>query len=408
MERKPSFAQIFSCTKPPINPPCSAIDLKIKRSKTDRPFFVGMYPRFFSSIPVSHVYPTDMKTRSLLDGIYAFINRRPVYHTLFWLTLYGTMVGTSLRQGIPLSTTLCNETIQGFFFAALVYFNLLYLIPNYLARHAFIYFGLVLAACAIVTPIEVLVLYLVYSGAPEIQENVREQQLSIYLVNVFVTILSTVLRVVMDWWRYQTEKQVLMTQTMQSELRFLKSQINPHFLFNTLNNLYALTLKKSDKAPEIVLKLAEIMRYMLYECNERRVHLSKEIHYLYNYLDLERLRQPKDAEIRFVVEGHVSEQLVAPLMFVPFVENSFKHGINHATAGGFVRLRLSVQGEDLEFFIENSKVEQMPRPSHPRSGGIGLANVRQRLELLYPGNYDLEIQDEPNRYAVTLRLKMVV
>jgi sensor histidine kinase YesM len=348
-----------------------------------------------------------MKTRSVLDGIYAFINRRPVYHSLFWLVLYGTMVGTSLRQGIPLQTTLCNETIQAIFFAALVYFNLLFLIPNYLAKHAFIYFGLVLAACAIVTPIEVLVLYLVYSGAPEIQDNVRDQQFSIYLVNVFVTLLATVLRVVMDWWRYQNEKQVLMTQTMQSELRFLKSQINPHFLFNTLNNLYALTLKKSDKAPEIVLKLAEIMRYMLYECNERRVHLSKEIHYLYNYLDLERLRQPKDADIRFVVEGHVSEQLVAPLLFVPFVENSFKHGLNHLTNGGFVRLRLSVQGEDLEFFIENSKVEQMPRPSHPRSGGIGLTNVRQRLQMLYPDNYDLEISEEPHRYAVTLRLKMV-
>lgn len=348
-----------------------------------------------------------MKTRSFLDRLYAFLNQRLVYHTLFWLVLFSTMVGTSLRQGIGLGTTLCNETIQALFFAVLVYFNLRYLIPNYLAKHAFIYFGLVLAASAVVTPIEVLVLYLVYSGVPDYQANVVDQQVRIYLANVFVTILSTVLRVIMDWWRYQNEKQVLLTQTMQSELRFLKSQINPHFLFNTLNNLYALTLKKSEKAPEIVLKLAEIMRYMLYECNERRVHLSKEIHYLYNYLDLERLRQPKDAEISFVVEGRVSEQMVAPLLFVPFVENSFKHGLNHATAGGFVRLRLSVQGEDLEFFIENSKVEQIPRPNHPRSGGIGLVNVRQRLKMLYPDNHDIEVQDEPNRYAVTLRLKMV-
>lgn len=347
-----------------------------------------------------------MKTRSLLDRIYAFLNQRPIYHGLFWLALYGTMVGTSLRQGIGLGTTLCNETIQALFFAGLVYCNLFFLIPNYLARHAFIYFGLVLAACALVTPIEVLVLFLVYSDAPEYQANVVDQQVRIYLSNVFVTLLSTILRVIMDWWRYQYEKQVLLTQTMQSELRFLKSQINPHFLFNTLNNLYALTLKKSDKAPEIVLKLAEIMRYMLYECNERRVHLSKEIHYLYNYLDLERLRQPNQADIRFLVEGLVSEQLVAPLMFVPFVENAFKHGLNHATAGGYVRIRLSVQGEDAEFFIENSKEEQMPKPSHPRSGGIGLANVRQRLKILYADNHDLEIIDEPNRYAVTLRLKM--
>lgn len=348
-----------------------------------------------------------MKTRSLLDRIYAFLNQRPVYHTLFWLALYGTMVGTSLRQGIGLQTTLCNETIQALFFASLVYFNLLYLIPQYLARHAFIYFGLVLAACAIVTPIEVLVLFLVYSDSPDYQANVVDQQVRIYLGNVFVTILATVLRVIMDWWRYQNEKQVLLTQTMQSELRFLKSQINPHFLFNTLNNLYALTLKKSEKAPEIVLKLAEIMRYMLYECNERRVHLSKEIHYLYNYLDLERLRQPKEADISFVVDGHVSEQLVAPLIFVPFVENSFKHGLNHAMNGGYVKIRLTVKGEDLEFYIENSKVDHVPKASHPRSGGIGLSNVRQRLQILYPDHHELEIKDEPNRYGVTLRLKMI-
>jgi two-component system LytT family sensor kinase len=313
-----------------------------------------------------------MKTRSLLDRIYAFLNQRVVYHALFWLALYGTMVGTSLRQGISIETTFCNETIQALFFAGLVYFNLLYLIPNYLARHAFIYFGLVLAACAIVTPIEVLVLYLVYADSPEYQATVVDQQVRIYLGNVFVTILATVLRVIMDWWRYQNEKQVLLTQTMQSELRFLKSQINPHFLFNTLNNLYALTLKKSDKAPEIVLKLAEIMRYMLYECNERRVHLSKEIHYLYNYLDLERLRQPKEADIRFVVEGHVSEQLVAPLMFVPFVENSFKHGLNHATTGGLCGFGFQFKGRTWSSLSKTAKWTKCPAPATHAVGESGL------------------------------------
>ena len=107
------------------------------------------------------------------------------------------------------------------------------------------------------------------------------------------------------------------------------------------------------------------------------------------------------------MDGHVSEQLVSPLLFVPFVENSFKHGLNHATSGGFVHIRLSVQGEDLEFVIENSKVPQVPRASHPRSGGIGLANVKQRLEILYPENHHLEVLDEPNLYKVTLLLKMV-
>jgi len=348
------------------------------------------------------------KTRSFLDNTYEFLSRRPVYHGLFWLVLFGLMRWLDQGNEVEIWFALGNEFVQLFFYAILVYFNLLYLIPNYLARHAFVYFGLIIASCAIITPIEVLVLYLKFADQTAYRESLVDHQVLIFWGNVVVTVISTVLRVIMDWWRYQNEKQVLMTQTMQSELRFLKSQINPHFLFNTLNNLYALTLKKSDKAPEIVLKLSEIMRYMLYECNERRVHLSKEIHYIYNYLDLERLRQPKDADIRFVVEGHISEQMVAPLLFVPFIENSFKHGLNHAVnGGGYVRMHLVVQGEDLEFLIENSKVDQIPRQNHARSGGIGLANVRQRLQILYPESHTLEIIDEPNRYAVTLRLKMI-
>jgi two-component system LytT family sensor kinase len=347
------------------------------------------------------------KTRSFLDSTYEFLSKRPVYHGLFWLVLFSLMRWIDQGNEVEVGFALGNELIQLFFYSVLVYLNLLYLIPNYLARHAFIYFGLVLASCAIITPIEVLVLYLKFANQTEYRESLVAHQVWIFWGNLVVMVISTVLRVIMDWWRYQNEKQVLLTQTIQSELRFLKSQINPHFLFNTLNNLYALTLKKSDKAPEIVLKLSEIMRYMLYECNERRVPLSREIHYIYNYLDLERLRQPKDADIRFEVEGHVSEQMVAPLLFVPFLENSFKHGLNHAVGGGgFVRLKLSTSGEDLEFFIENSKVDQLPKQNHARSGGIGLVNVRQRLQIIYPENHDLEIIDEPNRYAVTLRLKI--
>ena len=350
-----------------------------------------------------------MKSRNLLDRIYRFLNLRPVYHALFWLVLFSVMMLDGLQKGNLWWFTLSNELIGLFFYAVLVYFNLYYLIPNYLARHVLSYFGMVLFACALITPIEVLTLYLKLFNLPVYRNHLVAEQLDFFFGNLFVVLLSTMMRLVMDWWRYQNEKQILLTQTIQSELRFLKSQINPHFLFNTLNNLYALTLKKSDQAPEIVLKLSEIMRYMLYECNERRVLLTKEIQYIHNYLDLERLRQPKEADIRFTTAGSISEQMVAPLLFVPFLENSFKHGLNHhIQGGGFVRLHLHVQGEDLEFRIENSKaMESVPRQNHPRSGGIGLANVQQRLDLLYPENHTLTVSDEPNCYAVTLHLKMI-
>jgi two-component system, LytTR family, sensor kinase len=350
-----------------------------------------------------------MKTRNLLDRIYAFISYRPVYHGLFWLVLSAFMFFDGRRQGADTGTILINEGITLAFHAILVYFNLYYLIPRYLAKQAFLYFGFLLCACVLITPIEVLFFYLRYSSDWQLRIDLIGQQLSFWVSNVFVMILSTILRVIMDWWRYQTEKQVLLTKTMQSELRFLKTQINPHFLFNTLNNLYALTLQKSDKAPSIVLKLSEIMRYMLYECNERQVLLSKEIHYINNYLDLERLRQPKETDISFTVEGLIGQQTVAPLLFVPFLENSFKHGLNHHVEGdGYVRLHLRVQGEDMEFFIENSKVDPIQKQEHPRSGGIGLLNLSQRLDILYPGNHTLEVQNDPYRYAVTLFIKMEI
>lgn len=348
-----------------------------------------------------------MTARRFIDVLYQFLTLRPVYHALFWIVLLVIMVALGYENVHDLSFVVGNELVSLVFHVAVVYFNLFYLIPRYLAKNVLLYLSLLLLTCMVVTPIRMLVLYLKFSGMPYYQDQLVREQGMLLLGSFLVGLLSTVFRVITDWWRYQREKQKLMTQTIQTELRFLKSQINPHFLFNTLNNLYALTLKKSDKAPEIVLKLSEIMRYMLYECNERRVLLSKEIQYIYNYLDLERLRQPTNADISFTTEGKISDQMVAPLIFVPFLENSFKHGLNlHTQGGGYVRLHLAVHRDDLEFFIENSKAERVPRQEHPQSGGIGLANVRQRLELLYPGSYNLIVEDDPHRYAVTLQLQL--
>lgn len=350
-----------------------------------------------------------MKSRKFLDRVYWFLTRRRVYHGLFWLVMFLLLVFFGYNPAEPVLFSISNEIVSLVFFAVLVYFNLLYLIPKYLARHVFVYIGFLVLACAAITPIKIFVFYLKFAGHPSYRYALVENQGLVFVGNFVVAVLSTVLNIITGWWRYQQEKQHLLTQTMQSELRFLKSQINPHFLFNTLNNLYALTLKKSDKAPEIVLKLSEIMRYMLYECNERRVLLTKEIQYMQNYLDLERLRQPANIEIALTTEGHISDQTIAPLLFIPFLENSFKHGVNNQISpGGYVRAVLRVQDDDLEFSIENSKPEHTPKAVHPnvKSGGIGLANVRQRLDMLYPNSHDLIIENEPTRYAVTLLLKL--
>lgn len=338
--------------------------------------------------------------------MYNFFTRRVVYHSLFWLfCLILLTIIEGFEQGFWF--TFSNELIRIFFYGLIVYFNLYYLIPNYLTRNKFLtYCGLLILSTIIITPLNVIVFYFKFSGQTQAQNMLVESRNIYFLVSFLVAGISTIVKIVSDWSKQLQEKQELETQTMQSELRFLKSQINPHFLFNTLNNLYALTLKKSEQAPEIVLKLSEMMRYMLYECNEKRVPLSKEVNYIQNYLDLERLRHGKKVDIRFEVEGRIDDQKIAPLMFIPFLENSFKHGLNNHITQGFVLIRMEVESDAVYFFIENSKPDVLPPQDLRRSGGIGLVNVHRRLNLLYPENYALDIDDNPNTYVVNLKINL--
>ncbi|GJM32276.1 MAG: histidine kinase [Saprospiraceae bacterium] len=341
--------------------------------------------------------------KELKAKLYSLLTNRMVYHILFWLVIlvFLTIVEGSNKGFL---FTLGNELINVFFYGLIVYFNLFYLIPNYLTTNRFLtYCGLLILATLIITPLKSIVFYF---KMPEVRAELVEYQYLHFLFTFLIAGASTIIKIVTDWVKHTRERQELQTRTMQSELRFLKSQINPHFLFNTLNNLYALTLKKSDKAPEIVIKLSEMMRYMLYECNEKRVLLSKEVNYIRNYLDLESLRQGKNVAINFEVIGHVSNQKIAPLMFIPFLENSFKHGLNNQISQGFVNITLTASQKEVQFVIENSKSETIPIQDHRRSGGIGLVNIHRRLNLLYPERYDLKINDNPNTYAVSLRLEL--
>lgn len=335
-----------------------------------------------------------------------FLTRRVVYHSIFWLALFLLLVvldTTSQNFGFVIVV----EFITLSFYAIVVYFNMLYLIPNYLSGKKFLLYGsLLILTVLIITPIKMLVLFLAFTYLPELQAQLLIDQKWFFLTTFIIAGGSTVVKIISDWARYQRDRNELQTKTMQSELKFLKSQINPHFLFNTLNNLYALTLKKSDKAPEIVIKLSEMMRYMLYDCNERRVMLSKEVNYIQNYLDLETLRQSADARITFKLEGKAIDQKIAPLLFIPFLENSFKHGLNSSISKGFVDIVLRIDNKHIDFKMINSKADTLPMQTHKRSGGIGLVNVRRRLQLQYPDKYELKVEDSPNSYAVNLTLDL--
>ena len=341
--------------------------------------------------------------RTLRAKIYDFVTQRIVYHTVFWVFMFLLFLLLDSRN-LGFVPSLTIEFINVFFYGILVYFNLFYLIPNYLSEKKFLlYCGLLILSVIIVTPLKLVMFYFVI---PEFHAGIMSEQPLFFISSFLVVGSSTIGKIITDWVRHLRERKDLQTQTMQSELRFLKSQINPHFLFNTLNNLYALTLKKSDKAPEIVIKLSEMMRYMLYECNERRVPLGKEVNYIRNYLDLERLRQGKNMEITFEVAGEVLDQQIAPLMFIPFLENSFKHGLNNQISSGFVNIRLDIENHNIHFQIENSKSESLPLQTHKRSGGIGLVNIKRRLNIIYPNQHQLIIHDNPKTYGVELEIEL--
>ncbi len=201
--------------------------------------------------------------------------------------------------------------------------------------------------------------------------------------------------------RQLVEKELAAKQ-FQAELQLLRAQINPHFLFNTLNNLYSLTLEKSDQAPTIVVKLSELMRYMLETSRQEKSSLQSEITFIRNYLALEKLRLNNRATIYFEVVGEPQQKTIASLLLIPFIENAFKHGIN-ATAGNvYLHSQLRIEQNEILFFIENS----ISSKRHEEVSGTGLENVRRRLHLLYPNSHQLAIENDGTKFSVNLQLSM--
>ncbi|MBK5286245.1 MAG: histidine kinase, partial [Bacteroidia bacterium] len=192
----------------------------------------------------------------------------------------------------------------------------------------------------------------------------------------------------------------LQKDNLQLELNALKAQVNPHFLFNTLNNIYSLALRKSEKTPEMILKLSDMMRYLLYECNVAQVPLQKEINFINNYIELEKIRHDKNVKIDFSLTGNLDDSEIAPLLLIPFVENSFKHGVNALVGKGWVDIRLNIMNKKLSLVVVNSKPEN--NNGTGKEKGIGLENVKKRLELLYPGKYTLSIEPQEEKFLVNL------
>lgn len=238
---------------------------------------------------------------------------------------------------------------------------------------------------------------------PEDQMVITRTDILTHLRGIIVMVIYALLiRVVATFIAKQQKEAELVQQNQASEIALLRSQINPHFLFNTLNNIYSLIRNQSKDADTAVMKLSEIMRYMLYDSNAEKVALSKEIEYLHGFIELQRLRLEDPDYVVFDIQGDLTSRTIAPMILIPFVENAFKHGGRKGVSPG-ISIQLVVTSSQIVFQVDNTK------PKHPQAnkdsiGGIGLSNIKRRLLLIYPNSHHLEIRDEEEMFRVTLVL----
>lgn len=340
-------------------------------------------------------------------------------HLLFWgilLLFDGMMLAyepTKFGSRLGLRGFLLRAGLTDLLAAAMFYTNWMLLIPRTLSRGRLIpYIIGVLLLLLLYVPARFGASVLI-GGAAE-QARTQPQTLAMIvpytLMGLMAIFFSSALRITGDYLRGLRNRRELEHQQLLTELAMLKTQINPHFLFNTLNNIYSLTSRKSDRAPEAVLRLAEIMRYLLYESSTDTVPLSRELVHLRAFLDLQRLRLPASAPeaICFQVEGIAPDSAhpIAPLLLLPLVENAFKHGdLTVRPVAVHISLTLLPDDGRLRFTVLNHLPpadEGRHLPEQP--GGVGLANLRRRLTLLYPGRHVLDVQTPPGQHLVTLTL----
>jgi two-component system, LytTR family, sensor kinase len=222
------------------------------------------------------------------------------------------------------------------------------------------------------------------------------------VIFLLVFVLSTGIKVINQWLRSEQQAKEIANEKLKAELSFLKAQINPHFLFNTLNNIYALASAQSDQTAPAVMKLSSIMRYVLTEARNDVVPLEKEIQFTTHYIELQKMRLTDKTKIEFVINGDPLGREIAPLLLLPFVENAFKYGVSTRECSP-IHILLDIKEESLYFSISNHKHFNTALKMADNTG-IGINNTRRRLELLYPGKYDLIINDKSNDFTVHLNI----
>lgn len=353
---------------------------------------------------------------STINSTYQFFNKPVFRHLLFWLVVFLFYVMTTSSEYY---TEGIKEIFETYFVKVgiqilIAYLCLLVLLPHTLKKGNWVYLGLgllfiILLGNSLYLLGRIYYLEPTYPGTYiSFFNNCKDPSFTGRLFSIpflagkgLFLLQPAILLIAIKFYRNQQRLLELNEQKKTAELTALKNQLNPHFLFNTLNNLYALSLEKSDLTPEVIAKLAEMLDYLLYRCNDKFVPLKKEINLIENYIALEKIRFGKRLSLNF--DYSVSNGVkIAPLLLLTFVENAFKHGIHQELKTAFIDIDIKLENEHISFQIKNTK----PNGDVKCNGeeAIGLINVKKQLALLYPDSHQLHIEEDKRSYEVVLKL----
>jgi len=340
-------------------------------------------------------------------------------HVLFWASFYLYQVlrmsflfpPNHVWDGAP--TILVSSLVWGLFHVMFITYSVTYyLIPKFFVKKKYILFGLcILGLFVVMFWYDFFYIMLVKKFTHAI--GTTKGQPYIFLRGSIIRLFGNAplicglfisFKTLKNWYQKQLENDTLIKEKSNAELQLLKAQIHPHFLFNTLNNIYSFTLTRSPFAAELVQKLSDMLNYMITDCNRVLVPLEKEIQLLKDYIGLEKVRYGDRLDIQMHINGDYSGKMIAPLLMIPFVENCFKHGASVMRGRQWMHLIINVTDNHLDFNLSNSK--PAIQDTNKSKSGIGLINVQKRLALLYTGNYELDINSTDNTFSVYLKIKL--
>jgi len=333
------------------------------------------------------------------------------YHIIFWT---GYFLINVLRWGgyyHDFYYSFKSNLVEFPIHILLSYFHAYYLIPKLVAEKKYSsYFSLLFLSLTVMYFAKTILTYHFINKDvwPEAIASAKTSMplhyATVMLGELYVIGITTAIKLTNDWVYSTRNNEKLLRMNLETEIKYLKTQIQPHFFFNTLNNLYALTLEKSDKAPEVVLKLSEMMQYVLYEGKKDIISLSKELKYIESYLELEKLRYGNRLKYNLRITGSIDYVNIPPLLLLPFIENCFKHGVSADNSDIKIDLSFDVSGDKLIFTVVNPIPENVDIRFRQENEGIGLINVKKRLKLNYDDDFNLDIDTSNNEYSVRLEI----